>query len=78
MDIRESIEAKYRNLKQLEDYEELIERLNDKSRWHWWKIVTPDKETNISTYEARENLKKFIMTEIERIKNELGLYVEGE
>lgn len=71
--IRRHITSNYENLKQLEDYEELLEYLNDKGKGHWWQINTPNKEVSIYTDEARQNLRMFILDEVIRIRSELGI-----
>lgn len=72
-DIRKTIEDKYEKLEQLEDYERLIECLNNESRNHWWKVSTPRREVNITTSKARDNFIMFVSDEIIRMKAELGI-----
>lgn len=72
-DTREAIKDKYEKLQQLEDYEKLIECLNNESRNHWWMVYTPKIEVNITTSKARDKFIMFISDEIFRIKTELGI-----
>lgn len=72
-DTRKAIEGKYEKLQQLEDYEKLIEYLNNESRNHCWKISTPKTEVKITTSKARDRFIMFISDEIFRIKTELGI-----
>lgn len=71
--IRKTIEDKYENLQQLEDYEGLLEHINTEGKGHWWKITTPRKEVEIGTDKTRDKFVMFISDEIIRIKRELGL-----
>lgn len=73
MDIRNIIEEKYDNLKQLEGYEKLIASLNNDSKNHWWNILTPRIEVSINTDKSRDKFIMFIQDEINRIKSELGI-----
>lgn len=74
-DIRKSIEDNYEKLKQLKDYENLVEVLNNDSKDHWWKVSTPRKEITIETDKARDKFIMFISDEICRMKTELGIKI---
>ena len=72
-DIRKTIMSKHEDLKQLEEYEQFLKYIYDEGKSHWWQIKTPREEFDMFTGETRRNFKEFIISEISRIKIELGI-----
>ncbi|MBN1074646.1 hypothetical protein DVV91_09865 [Clostridium botulinum] len=54
-------------LEQIKDLESINEEINGEGFNHWWKILTPNKETYITNVETRERFKDFIKSEIETL-----------
>lgn len=73
--VRELIVSRYKQLQQLEAYEDFIEYAEDKGKHHWWQIKTPDKfiEINIAGKGSRKKFLEFVKSEILRLKEELGI-----
>ena len=61
---RRTITSNYKELEQLESFEELITYINGEGKDKWWNIEAPTWEIGISTEKTKANFKK-----IYRIRN---------